>query len=162
MLVNVNALGYKGLAKVIEEDTSGYELELQESNMKGKRIYISKNSTSETVEVIKFSSKVEYEVSRDSEDYNPETGKYESPINGRDFSLTITTTSEDIAYILWENCFNYLQANASFEIIWSGCPSVEEAKNNKVSYYDTISVCDKEEYNELKDLYKEWKNKLRV
>lgn len=161
MLVNVNALGYKGLGRIIEEDTNGYEVEIKEGNMQGKRIYISKNSTSETLEVIKFTSKVEYEVSRDNEEYNPETGKYESPINGRDFSLTITTKNEETAYSIWEHCFDYLQSNANFEIIWSGCPSVEEAKNNKVSYYDTIPVSDKKEYNELKDLYKEWKKQTR-
>ncbi|HID0881355.1 TPA: hypothetical protein ACXDAY_002307 [Clostridium botulinum] len=50
MLANVNMLGYKGLVKIIEENTNGYDLELLEGNLKGKIVYISKNSKNETIE----------------------------------------------------------------------------------------------------------------
>jgi len=154
MTATANLLGYTGKVNILEETTTGYEIELLQGNLKGKRTFISKNSQNETLTIHnqKFTSKISYTVYKElNEDTNTEQVKQ------RYLDLTITTQTEEIAEKIWDNCFNYLEENAGFKITWIGCPAREEELNGKFSYSDSIAIFDKSEYEELKDLYKEWK-----
>jgi len=154
MTATANLLGYTGKVNILEETTTGYEIELLQGNLKGKRTFVSKSSQNETITIPnqKFTSKISYTVYKElNEDTNTEQ------VQQRYLDLTITAQTEEIAEKLWDNCFNYLEENARFKITWIGCPAKEEELNGKFSYSDNIAIFDKEEYEELKDLYKEWK-----
>ena len=123
-------------------------------NLKGKRTFISKNSKNETLTISnhKFTSNISYSVYKElNEDTKTEQVKQ------RYFELTITAQTEEFAGNIWDDCFNYLSENAGFRINFTGCPTKEDLENGKFSYWDCITIFDKAEYEELKDLYKEWK-----
>jgi hypothetical protein len=101
-----------------------------------------------------FTSKITYSVFKE---FNEDTKK----VKQRYFELTITTVNEELAEKLWNDCYEYLSKNINFNIGWVGCPTREELLNGKFSYYDSISIYDKEEYEELKEIYKEWKKGIK-
>jgi len=155
MTATANLLGYVGKVNIIEETTTGYEIELLQGNLKGKKTFISKNSKNETLTIPnqKFTSKISYTVDKErNEDTQTEQ------VYSRNFELTITATSEEIAGNIWDNCFKYLKENSDIKLGWVGCPGTEDLENGKFSYCDCITIFDKEEYEELKYLYKEWKS----
>jgi len=154
MTATANLLGYTGKVNILEETTTGYELELLQGDLKGKRTFISKNSKNETLTISnqKFTSKISYIVDKE---YNEDT-KTEQ-VYTRNFELTITASSEEIAGEIWDNCFKYLVKNSDINLGWVGCPGTEDLENGKFSYTDCITIFDKSEYEELKDIYKEWK-----
>jgi len=154
MTATVNLLGYTGKVNIIEETTTGYEIELLQDNLKGKRTFISKNSKNETLTISnhKFTSKVSYTVDKE---YNEDTQTEQ--VYSRNFELTIMAQTEELAGNIWDDCFKYLKENSDIKLGWVGCPGIVDLENGKFSYTDCITIFDKEEYEELKDLYKEWK-----
>lgn len=64
MKATVKLMGYTGMVKVIEETGNGFEIEILEGNMKGKRTFISKNSEHETIDIIKETKNYRYLVQR--------------------------------------------------------------------------------------------------
>jgi len=154
MIATANLLGYTGKVNILEETSTGYELELLQGNLKGKRTFISKNSKNETLTIHnhKFTSKVTYTVDKE---YNEDTQTEQ--VYSRNFELTITATSEEQAGEIWDSCFKYLNEKSDIKLGWVGCPGTEDLENGKFSYCDCITIFDKSEYEELKDLYKEWK-----
>jgi len=159
MTATANLLGYTGKVNILEETTTGYEIELLQGNLKGKRTFISKNSKNETITSPKekFTSKIEYTVAKE---HNEDTDT--SKVYSRNFELTITTRTGKIAEKIWDDCVEYLIKNAKFDFTITGCPdSGETLKNNKYYYYDSITIEDKEEFEILKKLYTEWKKQYK-
>jgi len=154
MTATANLLGYTGKVNIIEETETGYEIEMLKGDYKGKRTFISKNSKNETITFPKekFTSKIEYTVGKE---FNEDTQTEQT--YSRSFELTVTARTEEIAEELWDNCSKYLEENAGFKIGWVGCPVKEETLNGKFSCWDSMTIYDKSEHEELKDLYKEWK-----
>lgn len=105
--------------------------------------------------VPKFTSSVKYTVDKDKDDITGET-----LATTRFFELTITAQTEEIAQGIWNNFEEYVLKN-DLSKQGSGCPTIEELSNNKVSYWDSIPVFNKEEYEELKELYTEWKKEIK-
>lgn len=102
---------------------------------------------------VKFTSKVSYDTSRE-EEYNGT--KWINRITGRYFTINITSNSEencnDLLYSL-ENYINSEYKNKKF----ARCGECEAISSNKFELYDTIQVDNKEEYDELTKIYKQWK-----
>jgi len=123
-------------------------------NLKGKRTFISKNSKNETLTISnhKFTSNISYSVYKElNEDTKTEQVKQ------RYFELTITAQTEELAGNIWDNCFKYLNEKSDIKLGWVGCPGIVDLENGKFTYCDCITIFDKSEYEDLKDLYKEWK-----
>ncbi|NCI19812.1 hypothetical protein EJM73_09250 [Clostridium botulinum] len=149
MLANVNILGYTGLVKIIEEDTNGYDIELLEGNLKGKKTYISKNSKTETIEKIKASAKIE------RKGRIKEYGRYSS--NYIYYYITVKSNTlenaEKIHYIITNTIMSKIK-----ELEFVGCPTEE---NN--SYFDSLAIeFDLIEDVEVKELFKTIKKDLGI
>ena len=154
MIAIANLLGYTGKVNIIEETETGYELEMLQGNLKGKRTFISKNSKNETLSFPKekFTSKIEYSVAKE---HNENTNT--NQVYSRTLELTITAQTEEIAEKIWDNCIDYLVENAKFDFSIMGCPDHGKTLKNKCYYYDSIKIEDREEFEILKKLYSEWK-----
>lgn len=126
MLANVNMLGYKGLVKIIEEDTSGYDIELLEGNLKGKIVYISKNSKTEKIKEIKASARIERK-GRIKED-----GHYSSDYIY--FYITVKSNTLKTSEKIHELITNRMMIEFK-ELQFVGCPS-EDGK----SYSDSLAI----------------------
>lgn len=100
-------------------------------------------------------SKVEYTVNR--LDFDPDTGKYNSTIISREMDITVKGKTIEESEYLFENLVTYLQNNTTinFEVTYDS--SIAEQCDDHFEYTSVIPVVDKEDYDELKDAYKEWK-----
>jgi len=158
MIVTANLLGYTGKVNIIGETETGYELELLQGNLKGKRTFISKNSKNETLSFPKekFTSKIEYTVTKE---HNENTNT--NQVYSRTLELTITARTEEIAEKIWDDCIDYLVENSNFDFSIMGCPDHGKTLKNKYYYYDSIKIEDKEEFEILKKLYSEWKKSYK-
>lgn len=154
MLANVNILGYKGLVKIIEKDTNGYDIELLEGNLKGKKTYISKNSKAETIKNIKSSAKLEKQgraKETDIDGNNHYSSKYVH------FYITVKSnlleTSEKIHELITNKMMSEIQ-----ELEFVGCP-VED----KNSYSDSLAIeIGLVEDIEIKEVFKTIKKDLGI
>ncbi|MBY6842809.1 hypothetical protein [Clostridium botulinum] len=126
MLANVNILGYKGLVKIIEENTNGYDIELLEGTLKGQKTYISKNSKNETIEKVKASARIE------RKGRIKEQGHYSN--NFIQFDITVKSNTlknaENIHDIITNKMMNKIK---EFEFV--GCP-LEDGN----SYFDSLAI----------------------
>lgn len=127
MLANVNMLGYKGLVKIIKEDINGYDVELLEGTLKGKIVYISKNSKTETIEKIKSSS-----ARIERKGRLKEQGHYSA--NFIQFDITVKSNTLKNAEKIHELIINKMMDEIK-ELEFVGCPTEE---NN--SYFDSLAI----------------------
>ena len=155
MTATANLLGYTGKVNILEETSTGYEIELLQGELKGKRTFISKNSQNETLTFPKkkFTSRIEYSIGKElNEDTNT------NQVYARNFDLTITAQTLELAESIWEDCVDYLTENVNFDFSIVGCPNTDKTlKGNKYEYNDSILIEDREEYEILKNLYTKWK-----
>ena len=102
-------------------------------------------------------SNLTYEVSRKDFDYV--TKKYNTTIESRDACIMIYGKSEIEVREKFDSLEIYIQTNSNY--YFSSCPAIEQI-NEKLWYYaDSINVHDKDEYDEIKELYKEWKQSMK-
>ena len=91
-------------------------------------------------------------------DFDVTTGKYNSTIVGRDAEIEITGNTEKEVEHLHNNLIERLN-EISFKS--SDCWSIEEAEEGKYIIVDYIAIDNKEEYEEVKEIYKEWKKEIK-
>ncbi len=105
--------------------------------------------------MLKFTSKIEYNVSydRDDADNNKIIKTY------RECTITITGVTREQVSDIFDNCINYMQSQVNYPLEPSNCP-VWEKQFDKWVYVDSISIDNKEEYEEIKQLYKKWKSNI--
>lgn len=127
------------------------EVEILEGNFKGQRAIVSNTD----IIIGKFTSKIEYVVSREEDQFD----NYKKKITGREFWVTITTNNsiQNNEFIMY-NLMEHIENNSDYA--FHRCSGVE-ADNNKLTYIDSITVDDKDEYEEIKELYKEWKEGVK-
>ncbi|EQB4341416.1 hypothetical protein ACYJ2U_001800 [Clostridium botulinum] len=126
MLANVNILGYKGLGKIIEENTNGYDIELLEGTLKGQKTYISKNSKNETIEKVKASARIE------RKGRIKEYGHYSS--NHIYFYITVKSNSLETSEKIHELINNKMMDEIK-EFQFVGCPS-----EDRKGYSDSLAI----------------------
>ena len=103
-------------------------------------------------------SKLTYNVYR--KDFDEDTGKYDSVIDYRDTSIEIYGKTEEEAKANFDSFETYLTNNSSYE--GSSCPSIEEIYSKNIwCYSEMIGVDNKDEFEEVKEIYKEWKASLK-
>lgn len=149
MLANINILGYKGLGKIIQENINGYDIELLEGNLKGKKTYISKNSKTETIEKIKASAKIERKGRvKEQRHYSSDFIYY---------YITVKSDSLENAEKIHELITNRMMSEFK-EFQFVGCPT--EDSNN---YFDSLAIeFDLVEDIEVKELFKTIKKDLDI
>lgn len=154
MLANINILGYKGLVKIIQEDINGYDIELLEGTLKGKIVYISKNSKAETMEKIKSSAKLEKQgraKETDIDGNNHYSSKYVH------FYITVKSNTLENAQKIHELITNKMMGEIH-ELEFVGCP-VED----KNSYSDSLAIeIGLVEDIEVKEVFKTIKKDLGI
>ncbi|NFH40727.1 hypothetical protein [Clostridium sporogenes] len=97
-------------------------------------------------------SNIKYIVNRLSFDVT--TGKYNSTIVGRDAQIEVVADTKEETEYLHNDLIERLN-KIGFE---SGeCWSIEEDEKGKYSIVDYITVDNKEEYEEVKEIYIQWK-----
>lgn len=101
-------------------------------------------------------SNIKYTVNR--MDFDVTTGKYNSTIVGRDAQIEVVADTEKEAEYLHNNLIERLN-EISFKS--SDCWSIEEDEKGKYSIVDYIAVDNKEEYEKIKEVYKEWKKEIK-
>lgn len=153
MKVIANIDGKQTLVKVINNNYNNHAKEVKILEGSHTGIYtIVENKDIEPVKV-KFTAKVCYDTTR-SEEFDG--SKWVNKITGRFFNITITsdsiTSCNDLLDSL-ESCINSEYNNLYF----ARCGEVEVTKNGKYELCDTIEVDNKEEYEELVKIYKQWK-----
>lgn len=97
-------------------------------------------------------SNIKYIVNRLSFDVT--TGKYNSTIVGRDAQIEVVADTEKEVEYLHNNLIEKLN-EISFKS--SDCWSIEETEKGKYSIVDYITIDNKEEYEEVKEIYIQWK-----
>ncbi|WP_297419685.1 hypothetical protein [Clostridium sp.] len=103
-------------------------------------------------------SKIIYEVTRLDFDY--ETGKYNSKIEGRHAVFEIYGKTKEEAEANFESLEKEMNNNLYY---FAGCPTIEEVKNGVWCYYDIIgNLSNKEEFEEIKEIYLDWKKSFKV
>ncbi|HDK7195012.1 TPA: hypothetical protein PTV74_003319 [Clostridium botulinum] len=149
MLANVTMLGYKGLIKIIKDDTNGYDIELLEGNLKGKVLYISKNSKTETIEKIKSSAKIE------RKGRLKEEGHYSTDFIY--FYITVKSNTLENAEKIHELITNKIMDEIK-ELEFVGCPTEDEN-----SYFDSLAIeFDLIEDVEVKEVFRTIKKDLGI
>jgi hypothetical protein len=106
-------------------------------------------------ELGKMRTKIEYIVHKIDFDYATRT--YNTVIDYREASFTITAKTEEEVNRIHESLSNELE-ECGFNLV--GDTWAEKEKNSYV-IYDSIIVNDKEEYEEIKTIYKEWKRSIK-
>ncbi|GAA0082922.1 hypothetical protein [Clostridium sp. CTA-6] len=97
-------------------------------------------------------SNIKYIINRLSFDVT--TGKYNSTIVGRDAQIEVIADTKEETEYLHNDLIERLN-KIGFE---SGeCWSIEETEKGKYSIVDYITVDNKEDYEEVKEIYIQWK-----
>lgn len=103
------------------------------------------------IETIKFTSSIQYDVSSEE---NP-LEDYKKEITSREAYIEVKTNNEDDALMVIESIIAFLKENG---YNGSYCYDTDEYTEGKFTSWEYFNVSDKSDYNELKDLYKEWKS----
>lgn len=82
--------------------------------------------------------------------------QYKSENNYRYADISIKAITEQRASNLWDNLIQYLNNRLNKNVDAINCPDVEKY-NTYVIYNDSICIYDREEYEEIRELFKEWK-----
>lgn len=102
---------------------------------------------------VKFTSKMKYTVSKEEE---WDGSKMVNRVTGRYAEVTIISDSEENCYKLQNNLEStLLKADENFQ--FARCSEVEKLKNGKFELVDYVKINDKEEFEEIMEIYKEWK-----
>lgn len=86
--------------------------------------------------------------------------KCEQETRYRYIDLTVTSKDLDTCEAVWNECVEYLEKNSNHYVNVIGCPDPEEGEK-QCSYYDSIEIEDAEAFEDLKEVYKEWKKLYR-
>lgn len=101
-------------------------------------------------------TKLKYEVDKE-EKYNVDKKRYVNKIQYRGFGITITGNENEVNKAI--DFFDEMLIKEGFEL--AKCPTVEKLENGNIEYYDYISIEEIEQKEEIKEIYKEFKKKLR-
>lgn len=101
-------------------------------------------------------TKLEYEVNRE-EEWDIHKQKTVNKIEFRGFGITITGKEKEVNNAM--DLFDTMLIESGFEL--AKCPVIENLENGNIEYYDYVSIQFVDEKEEIKEIYKEFKEVLR-